>query len=244
MSSWVCPSSENKQLFSKTGIVIMKINPFVYGALVLALFLGIIYGFQAAGIWSISGKVDSSGNAITADPTDVNSIKGWMTLGDIAAAYQVPLEEIKQQFNLPAETDAATAVKDLESDTFDTTALREWLVERLGVTTGAVEEPAPAAAASETQPTPAAPAAEPTVQPQPAAAEASPTEHAAPDRTITGKVTFQQLLDWGVSQEAIEKALGGAMPPASAVIKDYVTGQGLEFASIKTALQAEVDKVP
>ncbi len=39
----------------------MRINPIIYGVLVLVVFFGIILGFQAAGIWSISGKVTASG---------------------------------------------------------------------------------------------------------------------------------------------------------------------------------------
>lgn len=67
-----------------------------------------------------------------------------------------------------------------------------------------------------------------------AAATAMPT----PDRSITGKTTFQDLLDWGVTQADIETVLGKAMPQSSAIIKDYVTGQGMQFSTIKTALQA------
>lgn len=70
----------------------------------------------------------------------------------------------------------------------------------------------------------------------------APTVHAAPDRTITGKTTFQNVLDWGVTQEAIERILGEDMPSPQTIIKDYATQKGEEFSSLKTALQAEVDK--
>ena len=43
-------------------------------------------------------------------------------------------------------------------------------------------------------------------------------------------------------REAIEKVLGSAMPLPSAIIKDYASSKGLEFSTLKTALQAEVDK--
>ncbi len=108
----------------------MKINPFVYGAMVLAVFMGIIFGFQAAGIWSVSGKVDASGNAVLPSAADVNSIKGWMTLEQVSTTFHVPVEEILAAFDLPAYTPPSTAIKDLESDTFDTTALRTWLQEK------------------------------------------------------------------------------------------------------------------
>lgn len=105
----------------------MKINPYVYGAIVLAVFLGVIAGFQGAGVWSVSGKVDSSGEEIQPSAADVNSIKGWMTLEQVSTTFGVPLTEILSAFNLPAETSGSTALKDLESDTFDIPVLRTWL---------------------------------------------------------------------------------------------------------------------
>ena len=105
----------------------MRIQPVIFGSLVLVVFLGIIYGFQSAGIWSISGKVDSSGKAIQPSTDDVESIKGWMTLEQISTTYNVPLETLLAQFNLPADTPAATPIKDLETEQFSVTNLRTWL---------------------------------------------------------------------------------------------------------------------
>ena len=108
----------------------MKINPFVYGVVVLVVFLGVIFGFQVAGIWSTSGKVSTSGQAIQPSAADVNSIKGWMTLEQVSNTFNVPVAEIISAFNLPADTPIPTALKDLESDTFDITALHAWLQSR------------------------------------------------------------------------------------------------------------------
>ncbi len=108
----------------------MKINPFAYGVIVLTVFLGIIFGFQSTGIWSTSGKVDSSGQAIQPSAADVNTIKGWMTLEQVSTTFNTPVAEILSAFNLPADTPPSTALKDLESDTFDVTALRTWLQTR------------------------------------------------------------------------------------------------------------------
>ena len=108
----------------------MKINPVVYGLVVLALFLGTIGAFRAAGVWSVSGKVSASGDKVSVDAADVNTIKGWMAVGDVAEAFNVPLAELLAHFELPADTDPATPVKELESDTFEVAALREWLAER------------------------------------------------------------------------------------------------------------------
>jgi hypothetical protein len=83
------------------------------------------------------------------------------------------------------------------------------------------------------------PAATQAVETQPTLAA---TEHVQPDKTITGKTTFQNLLDWGVSQEMIEKVLGDTLPAPQTLIKDYATSKGAEFSTLKTTLQAEVDK--
>ncbi len=205
----------------------MRLNPLVYGLLVLGIFLGVIVGFRSAGVWSTSGKVTGDGQAVMPDSSDVNSIKGWMSLEQISATYGVPLDELLRHFDLPGDTAPSTALKDLESETFDVTLLREWLKSR-----GETDQPAAA-------PQPTATALPQVVQP---AAAASPTPHAAPARTITGKTTFQEILDWGVTPAAIEQVIGGRLPAASMSVKDYVTGQGLEFSTIKTALQAAVDQ--
>ena len=108
----------------------MKINPFVYGTVVLVIFLGVILGFQGAGVWSTSGKVDGSGKGIQPSAADVNTIKGWMTLEQVSTTFNVPVTEILSAFKLPADTPPSTAMKDLESDTFDITGLRTWLQNR------------------------------------------------------------------------------------------------------------------
>ncbi len=109
----------------------MRLNPIVYAVVVVGLFLGIIYTAQAAGFWSVSGKVTSGGEKVQPSGTNVEEIKGWMTLGDIAAAYQVPVEEIVKAFNLPADTPPTKQIKELESATFSPSNLRPWLQERM-----------------------------------------------------------------------------------------------------------------
>jgi len=210
----------------------MRINPTVYGVIVLVVFFGIILAFQAEGVWSTSGKVAASGEAIQPSADDVNTIKGWMTLEQITTTYNVPLANLLKQFDLPANTPSTTAIKDLESNLFSVTSLRAWLESRAqpakdpGTNTAT-----PASAQAATQTPNVANAATPAA-----------TEHVTADKTVTGKTTFQELLDWGVSTEIIEKIIGSDLPAPSTGIKDYVTGQGLEFPEIKSLLQAEVDK--
>jgi hypothetical protein len=211
----------------------MRINPIIYGVLVLVVFFGTILGFQAAGVWSTSGKVDSSGQAIQPSAADVETIKGWMTLEQISTTFNVSLAELLTQFDLPADTPPTTAIKDLESDTFDITLLREWLQSR-----NQPAEAPPAASATRVPTQIIIPIPDVLTPGNPAA-----TQHVAPEMTVTGNTTFQELLDWGVSVEAIQKVIGGDLPAASTVIKDYISGKGLEFPTFKTQLQAEVDQV-
>lgn len=79
----------------------------------------------------------------------------------------------------------------------------------------------------------------PQIEEQPAAA---PTEHVPTDRFVAGKTTFQNLLDWGLTPESINGLLGEPMPAPSTLIKDYATSKGLEFSTLKSQFQAEVDK--
>lgn len=112
----------------------LKINPFVYGGIVVIVFLGIIVGFQQASVWSTSGKDNSSGERVQPSASDVNSIKGWMTLEQVSTTFHVAVAEILTAFNLPADTLVTTALKDLESDSFDIPSLRTWLQERQQIT--------------------------------------------------------------------------------------------------------------
>jgi hypothetical protein len=208
----------------------MRIKPVTFGILVLVVFLVTVQAAKAAGIWSVSGKADASGERITADPDDVETIKGWMTLEEIATVYQLGVDEILAQFQLPADTPPGTAIKDLETETFSVTALRDWLAARASA--GDVPfAPQPTATVEAVQPTLA-----------PTSAPAVETEHTAPDRTVTARTTLDDLLGGGVPPEALESILGAPLPPGGTPVKDYVTGKGLSFSEIKALLQAEVDQ--
>ncbi len=108
----------------------MKINPFVYGILVISVFLGVIYGLRAVGVWSISDKIDGEGKAIQPSAADVNTIKGWMPLEQVSTTFGIPVADILSAFNLPADTPASMPLNDLESETFDMLLLRDWLAEQ------------------------------------------------------------------------------------------------------------------
>ena len=105
----------------------MKVNPFAFGIVVLAVFFGVLGGARAAGVWSVSAKVTSTGERAAPTGASVDEIKGWMTLADVTKAYNVPLADIIAEFELPADTPETEQLKNLESEKFSVSNLRTWL---------------------------------------------------------------------------------------------------------------------
>jgi hypothetical protein len=132
-------------------------------------------------------------------------------------------------------TPITTAVKDLESDTFDTSALITWLQNR----TLPVNDPTAFLKPIITIPVTTQVATE-----IPEAVTPVATEHLAPDRTITGKTTFQELLDCGVTNESTQTIVDEPITEYTMIIKDYSVRKGFTFSDIKTILQTEVDDLP
>lgn len=62
------------------------------------------------------------------------------------------------------------------------------------------------------------------------------------EASLTGKTTFRDLLDWGLSQEEIEEVIGMEMGPPTQALRDFFMEQGLEFSSAKDALQKRLDQ--
>lgn len=210
----------------------MKINPLLFDILAVGLFMGVIAGFQAAGVWSVSGKFTNDGRAIQPLASDVNTIKGWMTLEQIASVYQVPLDELLAGVGLPVDTPGSTAVKDLESDTFETDFLKIFLENRMAGAQPNAEE----AGDKTSAPVTSAPAEEAD------SATPFPTEHAAPERMVTGNTTFQDVYDWGVSAEKIALIVGSEPPSPMTLIREFAVDHGLSFSEIKASIQGEIDQ--
>lgn len=233
----------------------------VFGGILLTSLLG---GWQT-GVSREPSLILSGEAAGKPNPADV---RGSYSFGDISTGYGIPVADLKTAFRVPESVDGETfQVKGLEvqfaeqleagkeigadsmrlfvayytglpftiaSDIYLPVEAANLLKQRGNLTPDQVTyldghalivkggaAPAPAAA---TQP----------------AANAEP---AADARIVSGSTTFQQLLDWGVPQAAIESVLGGPMPAASSIAKDYFVAKGLEFSAYKLALQKEVDKI-
>lgn len=78
--------------------------------------------------------------------------------------------------------------------------------------------------------------------PEAESAQSAATSEASTEKLIKGKTSFQEILDWGVSQDIIEQIIGGPMPSPLVKVKDHCTENGLDFETIKTSLQVEVDQ--
>lgn len=249
----------------------MKLNSFTLAFLVVVLIFGGIGVSTAFNWWETeSTKVPVTyADGEFAGQYNPADIRGSYTFGNISELFEIPLSDLQAAFRLPDDVNPATyGVKDLENVTTDltvevgTASVRMFVAFYKGL-------PYDLSASEETYLFPEAapileaqnkilpeqvayleshlvPAENVQVEVTPLPEEISvtpvPTEHVQPEKTITGKTTFQELLDWGVSQDTIENILGENMPASSTVIKDYVTQKGLEFSALKTTLQTEVDK--
>ena len=111
-----------------------RIPPVAFGVLVIAVFAGVIGIGMVSGTFQTTGRTTAGGGRVAPQGESVTEIKGWMAIGDVAAAWDVPLPEILAEFALPADTPPATALKDLESDQFSVRAFRDWLATRGGST--------------------------------------------------------------------------------------------------------------
>jgi len=202
-----------------------------------------------------------------ANPAD---IRGSYTFSDITAAFGVPVADLARAFGYEAEKEpGAVQVKSLETKfagiaserEIGTDSVRFFVAlykslpmtpeESTGLPPAAVEillakaqldrekiedlrarevGTVAAAAAPAAEPAPAAPAAETAVK----------TESST-DRTVKGGTTIANLLDWGVAQGDIEKAVGAKVASPGVTLKDFCAAQGVEFSSVKAGVQALVD---
>lgn len=109
----------------------MRLNPFAYGLLAVVLFLGVIYVSKAAGVWNTSHRVTASGEQITVDVSDVDTVKGWMTFEDVSKAFGIPPAEIFAAMKLPADTPPSKRLKDvMHANRMEVDDLRDWLKKR------------------------------------------------------------------------------------------------------------------
>jgi hypothetical protein len=236
--------------------------------ILVTIFGGIAFA-SAMGWWATeSSKVPAAfaeGEfAGQANPAD---IRGSYTFGDISNSFDVAPAVLAQAFGVQTDDPAAFAVKDLESLYADrgfeigTTSVRLFVAYYVGLpfdTTGqeiylpryateilvAKNDLTPEQLAYFEKHTVDVGTANPVVAASPAAP--SPSNESAAGSTeymVKGKTTFGELIQWGVPQETIETLIGASLPEPAMTLKDYASANGLNFETLKPALQAEVDKL-
>ncbi|MGE5378802.1 MAG: hypothetical protein ACM3XO_27420 [Bacteroidota bacterium] len=236
--------------------------------ILVTIFGGIAFA-SAMGWWATeSSKVPvvfAEGEfAGQANPAD---IRGSYTFGDISNSFNVAPAVLAQAFGVQTDDPAAFAVKELESLYADsgfeigTTSVRLFVAYYVGLpfdTTGqeiylprtateillAKNNLAPEQLAYLEKYTVDVGTANPLAPATPAAP--SPSSESAAGSTeymVKGKTTFGELIQWGVPQQTIETLIGASLPDAAMTLKDYASANGLNFETLKPALQAEVDKL-
>lgn len=60
--------------------------------------------------------------------------------------------------------------------------------------------------------------------------------------TVTGEVSFQTLLNWGISASEIEKTIGDKIPSGTTMIRAYADQEGKDFLVLVSALQELANK--
>lgn len=66
-------------------------------------------------------------------------------------------------------------------------------------------------------------------------------EHDASDRIVRGTTTFQDLADWGVAPDALRELIGGEPGSPGTTVRDWCSGRGIGFGTVKGGIQALVD---
>ena len=238
--------------------------------IVLVMLFGGIFFSSAMGWWATeSTKVPvtfTEGEfAGQANPVD---IRGSYTFGDIANSFAVTPEVLAQAFGITEGDPAIFAVKELEGIYLDsgfeigTASVRLFVAYYTGLPFDTTDQEIymPQSATdillAKGNLTPeqiaylekytvavdaSVPAAEPVVESTSVPAE-SPSA-TSEEYTIKGKTIFGDLIAWGVPKATIELIIGASMPDPAMKVKDYATANGLDFETLKTALQAEVNKV-
>ena len=245
----------------------MRINLKIVGLLSLGIIFGGIAIFMGLGIWQTeSSKIPAKFNTGIyeglANPAD---IRGSYTFAEVAEAFDVPAEILKEAFMIPSDVDAEKIqTKDLEgmysfedgteigngsvklfvalyrglpyalSDDyiFDkgvalikqnqselSTEIEAYLAEHTVLSEDqgtTINEVAPVAVDT---------------------SEATSSE----ENLIKGNTTFQQILDMGITVEAVEGIINADLPQRSMTVKDYCMNENLEFSEIKAALQELIE---
>lgn len=85
-----------------------SVKPIIVISIVMAVFFGSIFAFQAAGIYDIMPEQLKAEEIV-----NFNEIKGYMTIKDAAEATKTELKEFYKKFQIPENVPAETMMKNI-----------------------------------------------------------------------------------------------------------------------------------
>lgn len=232
-----------------------------YSSLAAVAAVGVFGGValsSALGYWNVESTkvpaaIKSGEFAGMPSPSDIRGSYSW---NDVAKAFALPVGDLTRAFGASDAGQRVSILEDiwagklaeglevgtdsvrlfvslytgLPHEGEEGTVLPETAVAVLrGAGKGDPERLAEAAAR-------AVPAAGPAAGPAMTAGSAAEHTEAKPAGTIVGKTTFADLRSWGFDMEKVRSLLGG-LGKDGETVRDYCAAQGLEFSSVKTALQ-------
>jgi hypothetical protein len=248
----------------------MILNSKMVGSFVVISIFGGILASNSLGWWTTestkqAAKYTEGEFAGIANPAD---IRGSYTLSDIENNFGVPVEVVASAFNITATPLESFQIKNLESMYADspveigTESVRLFVAFYLNLPydlssdsylpknavnllmEGQLSEEQQAYLSTHSIDTEQELTVSPAATDEPTVLIATPTDHIneSSEKKIRGTTTFNDLVSWGLSKEAIEEILGEAMPAdLSLTVKDFANANNLAFETIKTDLQEVVD---
>lgn len=248
-----------------------KVKGTILGLIILILMFGGIAATSALGLYSTENEKQphrieegrSSGNY---DPED---IRGSYTLKEISDLYDIEGEVLIEAFQLPEGTNLNTfKSKDIEALYADAGteigngSLKVFvaLYKNLPIFLADDYLPEPAVAlimennpslteeqkiyldghAYKTEEKPVS--AETTEQIAPAETVSSTSEPSTSEEpAINGQITFQGVLDLGITKAQIEEIIKAPMPGTNLTVRGYCQENGLSFSEVKAALSELVE---
>ena len=241
----------------------MKLQSKALGIIILVILFGGIFGSSALGLWKTqSSKVPNRlqvGEA--AGEYNPEEIRGSYQFGSVSDLFDIPLDVLSDAFGLPPEVDAAgfrcgdleMLYGGLEGDMeIGTGSVKLFVALYAGIPYELPEDDYLPVPAVEILKNHASLMEEQIVFLDAHAIDVSDIQHEIEfnveeethdegGKVVQGQTTFANLMDWGVPEETIASIIGDEVFNPLSKVRDYCDENGLEFSTIKAALQAEVD---
>lgn len=236
----------------------MRIKSYHLASIIMVFLFSSIALTSALGLWKTSNdKVPATyKDGDFAGQNDPDDIRGSYSFEDIYNAFDVPLEDLGKAFGIQEpEGYASFQCKDLENlyaslaaegKEVGTSSVKYFVALYKGLPYNADHDtylPRPAVEILKSKNILTAEQIaeiEKYIVELPASASI-PAMESSIVIIIKGNTTFKDLLDLGVTEEGIEKAIKDKMPDSRTIIKDYAGSKAIEFSTIKAELQKLAD---